>query len=150
MKITYKGTDLPGYQDRAAVINFNYNERDLFLKTQNLMHDDYPSLSEIMDGVGYCHVKDKDEYKKFSECYKKVKKDALVELKKKKNNEKMVYSGFVRKFDDLGRIVIPMIVRELVFGTKKTEGFEMEIFYKKNTIILKLCDSEKENTHSNI
>lgn len=34
----------------------------------------------------------------------------------------MIETGIIRKFDDLGRIVIPRSVRQEVFGTHKTEG----------------------------
>ena len=50
----------------------------------------------------------------------------------------MIKAGIIRKFDDLGRIVIPRSVRQEVFGTSKNEGKSMEIFYEKDgTIILK-------------
>ena len=50
----------------------------------------------------------------------------------------MIKAEIIRKFDDLGRIVIPRTVRQEAFGTCKTEGKEMEIFYEKDgTIILK-------------
>ncbi len=50
----------------------------------------------------------------------------------------MVNTGIIRKFDDLGRIVIPRSVRQEVFGTSHNDGKEMEIFYEKDgTIILK-------------
>lgn len=50
----------------------------------------------------------------------------------------MIETGIIRKFDDFGRIVIPREIRQEVFGTHKTEGKPMEIFYEKDgTIILK-------------
>ena len=50
----------------------------------------------------------------------------------------MITTGIIRKFDDLGRIVIPRIIRQEAFGTSKTEGKPMEIFYENDgTIILK-------------
>lgn len=50
----------------------------------------------------------------------------------------MIETGIIRKFDDLGRIVIPRSVRQEAFGTNKTEGKYIEIFYEKDgTIILK-------------
>lgn len=50
----------------------------------------------------------------------------------------MIQTGIIRKFDDLGRIVIPRSVRQEIFGTPKTEGKMMEIFYDKDgTITLK-------------
>lgn len=50
----------------------------------------------------------------------------------------MVKTEIIRKFDDLGRIVIPKTVRQEAFGTHETEGKPMEIFYENDgTIILK-------------
>lgn len=50
----------------------------------------------------------------------------------------MITTGIIRKFDDLGRIVIPRSVRQEVFESTKNEGKPMEIFYEKDgTIILK-------------
>lgn len=50
----------------------------------------------------------------------------------------MIHSGIVRRLDDLGRVVIPRLVREKAFGTSDTDGLLMEIFYEKDgTIILK-------------
>ena len=50
----------------------------------------------------------------------------------------MIKTEIIRKFDDLGRIVIPRTIRQEAFGTSKTEGKPMEIFYENDgTIILK-------------
>lgn len=50
----------------------------------------------------------------------------------------MIETGIIRKFDDLGRIVIPRVVREKVFGKSMVEGKQMEVFYENDgTIILK-------------
>lgn len=50
----------------------------------------------------------------------------------------MIYSGKIRRIDDLGRIVIPKQVREQVFGRSNAEGTPMEIFYNTDgTIMLK-------------
>lgn len=58
----------------------------------------------------------------------------------------MKNTGIVRKIDDLGRIVIPMKVRETVFGTKNTEGQLMEIYYDEDgTIILKPHSVSEKN-----
>lgn len=47
-------------------------------------------------------------------------------------------TGIIRRFDDIGRIVIPKAVREAAFGIGQTEGKAMEIFYEKDgTIVLK-------------
>ena len=43
----------------------------------------------------------------------------------------------VRRFDDLGRIVIPKELRRQIFGTPKTEGTLMEIFIDGENIILR-------------
>lgn len=52
--------------------------------------------------------------------------------------EKVIETAIVRRFDDLGRIVIPRAIREQVFGKANVEGKIMEICYKKDgTIILK-------------
>ena len=45
--------------------------------------------------------------------------------------------GFVRRFDDLGRIVIPKELRIKLFGTKYTYGELMEIFIDGENIILR-------------
>ena len=34
----------------------------------------------------------------------------------------MIKTEIIRKFDDLGRIIIPMTVRKEAFGTSKTDG----------------------------
>lgn len=50
----------------------------------------------------------------------------------------MKVTGIIRRFDDLGRIVIPRAVRVTAFGAANVEGKPMEIFYEKDgTIILK-------------
>lgn len=50
----------------------------------------------------------------------------------------MIKTEIIRKFDDLGRIVIPKLVIQEAFGIHETEGRFMEIFYEKDgTIILK-------------
>ena len=47
-------------------------------------------------------------------------------------------TGIIRRFDELGRIVIPIKAREAAFGTKDVEGKAMEVFYEPDgTIILK-------------
>ena len=46
-------------------------------------------------------------------------------------------TGIIRRFDDLGRIVIPRELRKQLFGTpEKSEGMPMEIFMDKDDIIL--------------
>ena len=50
----------------------------------------------------------------------------------------MIATGIIRRFDDLGRFVIPKKVRELAFGIEDVDCKPMEIFYEKDgTIILK-------------
>lgn len=56
----------------------------------------------------------------------------------------MKASGIIRRFDDLGRIVIPKEVRERAFGTSKTALKPMEIYYDNGTIILKPCTIDNE------
>ena len=47
----------------------------------------------------------------------------------------------VRRFDDLGRIVIPKAVRQRAFGNAVTEGKAMRIFCETDgTVILKPYD----------
>lgn len=47
-------------------------------------------------------------------------------------------TGIIRRFDDLGRIVIPKELRKQLFGTpEKSEGMPMEIFMDKDEIILR-------------
>ena len=55
----------------------------------------------------------------------------------------MKATGIVRRFDDLGRIVIPKEIRRKLFGTKCTDGEPMEIFMDKDDIILRKYE---ENT----
>ena len=55
----------------------------------------------------------------------------------------MKATGIVRRFDDLGRIVIPKELRRQVFGTHKTEDMLMEIFMDKDTIVLRKYEENK-------
>ena len=46
--------------------------------------------------------------------------------------------GFIRRFDDLGRIGIPKELRRQLFGTpEKSEGMPMEVFMDKDEIIIR-------------
>ena len=46
--------------------------------------------------------------------------------------------GIIRRFDDLGRIVIPKELRRQLFGTpEKSEGMPMEVFMDKDEIIIR-------------
>ena len=49
----------------------------------------------------------------------------------------MKATGIVRRFDDLGRIVIPKELRRQIFGTHKTEGMLIEMFIDGENIILR-------------
>ena len=56
----------------------------------------------------------------------------------------MKATGIVRRFDDLGRIVIPKEIRKLLFGTpEKSEGMPMEIFIDKDEIIIRKYEENK-------
>jgi bifunctional DNA-binding transcriptional regulator/antitoxin component of YhaV-PrlF toxin-antitoxin module len=58
----------------------------------------------------------------------------------------MKSTAAIRRFDDLGRIVVPKEMRERAFGTAKTEGMPVEIYYEDDgTIILKLYEEEKKD-----
>lgn len=60
-----------------------------------------------------------------------------------KDVEQMKATGIVRRFDDLGRIVIPKELRRQIFGTPKTEDMLMEIFMDKDTIVLRKYEENK-------
>ena len=57
----------------------------------------------------------------------------------------MKSTGIVRRFDDLGRIVIPKEIRRQLFGTKYTDGEPMEIFMDKDDIILRKYEENKSD-----
>lgn len=58
----------------------------------------------------------------------------------------MKATSVIRRFDDLGRIVIPKEMRIKAFGTANTEGKPMEIYYEDDgTVILKPHREEKED-----
>ena len=55
-------------------------------------------------------------------------------------------TGIIRRFDDLGRIVIPKELRRQIFGTpEKSEGMPMEIFMDKDDIILRKYEEENSD-----
>ena len=55
-------------------------------------------------------------------------------------------TGIIRRFDDLGRIVIPRELRRQIFGTsEKSEGMPMEIFMDKDTIIIRKYEENKSD-----
>lgn len=43
----------------------------------------------------------------------------------------------IRRFDDLGRIVIPKEIREAVTHANNTEGVQMEVYMDEGAIVLK-------------
>lgn len=49
----------------------------------------------------------------------------------------MKITGIIRRFDDLGRIVIPKEIRKLVFGKTDASGEPMEIFIDGENIVLR-------------
>lgn len=58
----------------------------------------------------------------------------------------MKVTGIIRRFDDLGRIVIPREVRKIVFSNTDVTGVPMEIFVDGEDIILRKCKvSEADN-----
>ena len=57
----------------------------------------------------------------------------------------MKATGIVRRFDDLGRIVIPKEIRRQLFGTKYTDGEPMEIFMDKDDIIIRKFEENKDD-----
>ena len=58
----------------------------------------------------------------------------------------MKATGIIRRFDDLGRIVIPRELRRQIFGTpEKSEGMPMEIFMDKDEIILRKYEENKSD-----
>ena len=55
-------------------------------------------------------------------------------------------TGIIRRFDDLGRIVIPKELRKQLFGTpEKSEGMPMEIFMDKDDIIIRKFEENKDD-----
>ena len=53
--------------------------------------------------------------------------------------------GIVRRFDELGRINIPKEIRTKLFGTKYTDGEQMEIFMDKDDIIIRKFEENKDD-----
>ena len=52
--------------------------------------------------------------------------------------------GIIRRFDDLGRIVIPRELRRQIFGARSIEGMPMEMFIEGENIIL--CKYEENKS----
>ena len=55
----------------------------------------------------------------------------------------MKADAIIRKFDDLGRVVIPMALRQQIFGTSETENMPVEIFVDGDNIILRKYEKNK-------
>ena len=53
--------------------------------------------------------------------------------------------GVVRRFDDLGRILIPKEIRIKLFGKRDTEGEPMEIFMNGEDVILRKYEENKDD-----
>ena len=51
----------------------------------------------------------------------------------------------VRRFDDLGRIVIPRALRQQIFGTHRTENMLIEMFVDGDNIILRKYEENKSD-----
>ena len=51
----------------------------------------------------------------------------------------------VRRFDDLGRIVIPIALRQQIFGTHRTENMLIEMFVDGDNIILRKYEENKSD-----
>ena len=50
----------------------------------------------------------------------------------------MIKTGLIRRFDEIGRIVVPKEVRKQAFGKTDLTSIPMEFFYEKDgTIIIK-------------
>ena len=57
----------------------------------------------------------------------------------------MKATNIIRRFDDLGRIVIPKQIRKEIFGTDDVMNKPMEIFLEKDgTIILKPIEIDED------
>ncbi len=52
----------------------------------------------------------------------------------------MKVTGIIRRFDDLGRIVIPKEIRRNVFGKTDATGELMEIFTDGENIVIRKCE----------
>lgn len=93
--------------------------------------------------VDDCCLGKSDCRKDYFRCNEALKPDYLKApedkpKKKAAKKSKIIDSELTRRFDDLGRIVIPKDVRQKAFGTGNTEGKQMRIFYQEDgTIILK-------------
>ena len=57
----------------------------------------------------------------------------------------MKADGIIRRFDDLGRIVIPRALRQQIFGTPRTENMPIEMFVDGDNIILRKYEENKSD-----
>lgn len=55
----------------------------------------------------------------------------------------MKADAIIRKFDDLGRVVIPKALRQQIFGTSETEDMPVEIFMDGDNIILRKYEEKQ-------
>ena len=53
--------------------------------------------------------------------------------------------GIVRRFDDLGRILIPKEIRIKLFGKRDTDGEAVEIFMNGEDVILRKYEENKSD-----
>ena len=53
--------------------------------------------------------------------------------------------GIIRRFDDLGRIVIPKELTRQIFGARSIEGMPMEMFIEGENIILRKYEENKSD-----
>lgn len=113
--------------------------------------DDKPIIDGISDRKIIDIIKNQptayDIYKIVEEF--SITRNELIEIVKQggvgKDVEQIKTTGIVKRFDDLGRIVIPKEIRSQLFGTKYTDGEQMEIFMDKDDIILRKYEGNKSD-----
>ena len=57
----------------------------------------------------------------------------------------IITDGIVRRFDDLGRILIPKEIRIKLFGKRDTDGEAVEIFMNGEDVILRKYEEKKSD-----
>ena len=57
----------------------------------------------------------------------------------------IITDGIVRRFDDLGRILIPKEIRIKLFGKRDTDGEAVEIFMNGEDVILRKYEENKSD-----
>lgn len=62
----------------------------------------------------------------------------------------MKTTGIVRKFDNVGRVVIPKEIRERIWGTKNTDDMPVEFFLDGNSVVLKKYEGAVYSTEQEI